>query len=162
MNESQLKAMDRAGETGELTFGLPEPRPFGKATTQGDAPSTAVATGAGVTDEWTHEFWRLVSRWDVSTIGAEAHEAGHALESYVQGLITQPSAALMSAPAESSSGFALVPLEPTDAMTWAGQQARYPTSNSITVIYKAMLAAAPAETPPAAGAIDAREQEVKS
>lgn len=43
------------------------------------------------------------------------------------------------------SGTKLVPLEPTDAMTFAGQQARYPATNSITVIYKAMLAAAPAE-----------------
>jgi hypothetical protein len=52
-------------------------------------------------------------------------------------------------------GFVLVPVEPTDAMTYAGQQARYPVSNSITVIYKAMLDAAPAETPPEAGAAQA-------
>lgn len=43
----------------------------------------------------------------------------------------------------SSGGWQWVPVEPTDAMTWAGQQARYPVTNSITVIYREMLAAAP-------------------
>jgi hypothetical protein len=63
-------------------------------------------------------------------------------------------AALTSAPAEPPKGFMLVPVEPTDAMTWAGQRARYPNTNSITAIYKAMISTAPvppAQTPQAAG-----------
>lgn len=44
---------------------------------------------------------------------------------------------------EGQGGWQWVPKEPTDAMTWAGQQARYPSAHSITVIYKAMLEAAP-------------------
>jgi hypothetical protein len=53
--------------------------------------------------------------------------------------------------ASRQEGWQLVPVEPTDAMTWAGQQARYPATNSITVIYRAMLAAAPHQAQEAQG-----------
>jgi hypothetical protein len=53
--------------------------------------------------------------------------------------------------ASRQEGWQLVPVEPTDAMTWAGQQARYPATNSITVIYRAMLAAAPHQSQEAQG-----------
>lgn len=190
MNEAQMKAfMNGAGDAAELAAGRPEPRQLDKATTQGDAPPTAVAPDRRGVYAWVsrdghaalvHVNTRPTDHspggvLNASVIKSTKFYDGCAVEhwgkdgrwlllhAFDEALApTQPSAALTIAPAESSSGFALVPLEPTDAMTWAGQQARYPTSNSITVIYKAMLAAAPAETPPAAGAIDAREQEVKS
>jgi hypothetical protein len=56
-----------------------------------------------------------------------------------------------SVSASRQEGWQLVPVEPTDAMTWAGQQARYPATNSITVIYRAMLAAAPQQAQEAQG-----------
>jgi hypothetical protein len=39
-------------------------------------------------------------------------------------------------------GYALVPVEPTDGMTFIGQSMRYESLNSIGAIYKAMIAAA--------------------
>jgi hypothetical protein len=39
-------------------------------------------------------------------------------------------------------GYALVPIEPTDGMTFIGQSMRYESLNSIGAIYKAMIAAA--------------------
>jgi hypothetical protein len=39
-------------------------------------------------------------------------------------------------------GYALVPIEPTDGMTFIGQSMRYESLNSIGSIYKAMIAAA--------------------
>jgi hypothetical protein len=53
--------------------------------------------------------------------------------------------------ASRQEGWQLVPTTPTDAMTFAGQQARYPATNSITVIYRAMLAAAPQQAQEAQG-----------
>jgi hypothetical protein len=43
----------------------------------------------------------------------------------------------------------LVPREPTDAMTFTGQQMRYDAVNSIGAIYRAMLDASPQPDPPA-------------
>jgi Lar family restriction alleviation protein len=39
-------------------------------------------------------------------------------------------------------GYALVPVDPTDGMTFIGQSMRYESLNSIGAIYKAMIAAA--------------------
>jgi hypothetical protein len=52
--------------------------------------------------------------------------------------------------AEELAGMAwkLVPIEPTDAMTYIGQTLRYDSANSIGDIYRKMLSAAP--TPPSA------------
>lgn len=63
------------------------------------------------------------------------------IQSHRDAAFSMPLYAHPSAPAE--SGWQWVPVEPTDAMTWAGQRARYPATNSITVIYRAMLKAAP-------------------
>jgi hypothetical protein len=43
-------------------------------------------------------------------------------------------------------GYALVPIEPTDGMTFIGQSMRYESLNSIGAIYKAMIAAAQEDT----------------
>jgi hypothetical protein len=39
-------------------------------------------------------------------------------------------------------GYALVPIDPTDVMTFIGQSMRYESLNSIGAIYKSMIAAA--------------------
>lgn len=51
----------------------------------------------------------------------------------------------VAAQAHQVDGWQLVPIEPTDAMTWVGQHTRYPAANSVTDIWKAMLK----ESPPA-------------
>jgi hypothetical protein len=43
---------------------------------------------------------------------------------------------------KAKEGYALVPVEPTDGMTFIGQSMRYESLNSIGAIYKAMIAAA--------------------
>jgi hypothetical protein len=55
--------------------------------------------------------------------------------------------AALSQPA-AVEGWKLVPVEPTDAMTYIGQTLRYDSANSIGDIYRNMLSAAP--TPPSA------------
>lgn len=59
--------------------------------------------------------------------------------------------ALSASEMREADGWQFVPTTPTDAMTFAGQQARYPVTNSITVIYRAMLAAAPHQAQEAQG-----------
>jgi len=59
--------------------------------------------------------------------------------------------ALSASEMREADGWQFVPTTPTDAMTFAGQQARYPVTNSITVIYRAMLAAAPHQSQEAQG-----------
>ncbi|WP_420994084.1 hypothetical protein ACKI2N_001820 [Cupriavidus sp. 30B13] len=73
----------------------------------------------------------------------------------IQGTVKQsaPSAGAQQAAPE---GWQLVPVRPTDAMTWAGQQARRWSANSITVVYQDMLAAAPAPSASPAALTDSK------
>lgn len=68
-----------------------------------------------------------------------------------------------SHPQPVAPGWALVPMEPTDKMTFVGQQMRHDSANSIGAIYNAMLAAAPAQPVAAeAGERDALLQEAEN
>ena len=53
---------------------------------------------------------------------------------------------ICASPASAPEGFVLVPVEPTNEMTFIGQSHRYDATWSVGAIYREMLAAAP--TPP--------------
>ncbi len=79
-----------------------------------------------------------------AAVVVEAHKRGYAL-----GLSQHPDA-VPAAPAP--NGWKLVPVMPTDKMTSEGQRLRASTVNSITVVYRAMIDAAPVAPAPAAQA----------
>ena len=98
------------------------------------APQPAQAAGEPVATLHDDGHWT----WKKGTPPHESNYAGWRMDVYAT-----------AQPATVPEGWKLVPVEPTDAMTFVGQKHRHDTVWSIGAIYREMLAAAPQAAAPA-------------